>query len=72
MGVYDTTLLARWLPLAIFVEKLAKYQFRRDTTPGDLSGENLGIQYDILRIEELYHEYLSLLKPIFKDLPFNN
>ena len=31
--------------------------------------ENLGIQYDIISIESVFDEYLSTLKPIFKDLP---
>ncbi len=33
--------------------------------------ENLGIQYDIIKIEDVYHEYMETLKPIFGDMPFN-
>ena len=33
--------------------------------------ENLGIQYNIIKIEDVYKEYIDVLKPIFGDLPFN-
>lgn len=33
--------------------------------------ENLGITYHILPIEDIYHEILNTLDPIFQDLPFN-
>jgi len=33
--------------------------------------KTLGIQYDIISIEEIYKTYVSTLQPIFKDLPFN-
>ncbi len=33
--------------------------------------ENLGIQYDIVNIKDIYEQFSASLKPIFKDLPFN-
>ena len=33
--------------------------------------ETLGIQYDIIHIEDIYKSYMSKLEPIFGDLPFN-
>ncbi len=33
--------------------------------------ENLGIQYDIIPIKEIYNEYLQKLEPLFGGLPFN-
>ena len=33
--------------------------------------ENLGIQYDIVPIKNIYKSYLKELKPFFGDLPFN-
>ncbi|MEZ4898107.1 MAG: NAD+ synthase [Saprospiraceae bacterium] len=33
--------------------------------------ENLGIQYDIIPIGNIYQSYLDVLKPYFGDLPFN-
>ncbi len=33
--------------------------------------ENLGIEYDIINIKEVYDQYRSTLKPLFGDLPFN-
>lgn len=33
--------------------------------------ENLGIQYDIVAIKDIYEQFDQALKPIFKDLPFN-
>lgn len=33
--------------------------------------ENLGIQYDIIPIEDIYHSYLDKLKPHFFGFPFN-
>lgn len=33
--------------------------------------KNLGIEYDIINIKEVYDEYRSTLKPLFGDLPFN-
>lgn len=33
--------------------------------------ENLGIQYDIVPIKNIYKSYLKELKPLFGDLPFN-
>ena len=33
--------------------------------------ENLGIQYDIVPIKNIYKSFTKELKPLFKDLPFN-
>lgn len=33
--------------------------------------ENLGIKYDIIKIEESFESVLHLLKPVFKNLPFD-
>ncbi len=33
--------------------------------------ENLGIQYDIVAIKDIYEQFETALKPIFKNLPFN-
>ena len=33
--------------------------------------KNLGIQYDIVRIEDVFESYTDTLQPIFGDLPFN-
>jgi len=33
--------------------------------------ENLGIEYDIVNIKDVYDQYRSTLKPLFGDLPFN-
>jgi NAD+ synthase (glutamine-hydrolysing) len=32
--------------------------------------ENLGNPYDIVRINDIYHQFTTTLSPIFKDLPF--
>jgi len=33
--------------------------------------KNIGIQYDIIAIEEVYQKYMQQLKPLYGDLPFN-
>ena len=33
--------------------------------------KNIGIQYDIITIEEVYKVYMQQLKPLYGDLPFN-
>ena len=33
--------------------------------------DNLGIDYEIIKIENIYKEFIENLKPIFKDKPFN-
>jgi NAD+ synthase (glutamine-hydrolysing) len=33
--------------------------------------KNIGIQYDIITIEEVYQVYMQQLKPLYGDLPFN-
>ncbi|MEE9372064.1 MAG: NAD+ synthase [Saprospiraceae bacterium] len=33
--------------------------------------ENLGIQYDLIKISDIYHSFKTELYPVFGDLPFN-
>jgi len=40
-------------------------------TDAERLSKNLSNPYDILPIENIYHSFLSTLKPLFKDLPFN-
>lgn len=48
-------------------------QFSSDHSVNDARAlaENLGIQYDIITIKEVYDAFLGKLTPIFNDLPFN-
>lgn len=48
-------------------------QFSSDHSVNDAVAlaENLGIQYDIIAIKDMYDAYLEKLSPIFGDLPFN-
>lgn len=48
-------------------------QFSSDHSVEDakLLAENLGIQYDIIPIKNIYDSYMKALTPIFGDLPFN-
>ena len=48
-------------------------QFSSDHSINDAKAlaEKFGMPYDIVPIESVYHSYLDLLKPIFKDQPFN-
>ena len=48
-------------------------QFSSDHSVNDAVAlaENLGIQYDIIPIKDMYDSYLEKLSPIFGDLPFN-
>lgn len=48
-------------------------QFSSDHSVDDAVAlaENLGIEYDIVAIKEMYDGFDKALKPIFKDLPFN-
>ena len=48
-------------------------QFSSDHSVNDAVAlaENLGIQYDIIAIKDMYDSYLEKLSPIFGDLPFN-
>lgn len=48
-------------------------QFSSDHSVNDAKAlaENLGVQYDIIEIKEMYDSYLTALAPIFKDAPFN-
>ncbi|MCL4164049.1 UNVERIFIED_CONTAM: hypothetical protein GTU68_004195, partial [Idotea baltica] len=48
-------------------------QFSSDHSVDDARhlAENLGIQYDIIAIKDVYDAFLGKLSPIFKDAPFN-
>jgi len=48
-------------------------QFSSDHSVNDAKAlaENLGIQYDIIAIKDVYDAFLEKLSPIFKDAPFN-
>lgn len=48
-------------------------QFSSDHSVDDAVAlaKNLGIQYDIIAIKDMYDAYLDKLSPIFGDLPFN-
>ena len=48
-------------------------QFSSDHSVNDAVAlaENLGIQYDIIPIKDMYESYLEKLSPLFGDLPFN-
>ncbi len=48
-------------------------QFSSDHSVNDARqlAENLGIQYDIIAIKDIYEQYMLSLKPIFGELPFN-
>ena len=48
-------------------------QFSSDHSVNDARtlAENLGIQYDIIEIKDVYDAFLGKLSPIFKDAPFN-
>jgi NAD+ synthase (glutamine-hydrolysing) len=68
--------------LALACEALGKENVRAILMPSPYStshsvddavklSENLGNPYDIIKIEDIYEEFLDTLKPIFKDLPFS-
>ncbi len=48
-------------------------QFSSDHSVSDSIklAENLGIQYDIIKIEDIYKAYMHELEPLFSGLPFN-
>ncbi len=48
-------------------------QFSSDHSVDDAKvlAENLGIQWDIVPIKDIFSQFENTLKPVFKDLPFN-
>lgn len=48
-------------------------QFSSDHSVNDAKAlaENLGVEYDIVKIQDIYEVYMKTLEPQFKDLPFN-
>jgi NAD+ synthase (glutamine-hydrolysing) len=68
--------------LALACEALGKENVRAILMPSQYStthsisdaeqlSKNLGIQYDIIPIKNIYDSFLSTLKPVFENLPFN-
>jgi NAD+ synthase (glutamine-hydrolysing) len=68
--------------LALACEALGKENVRAILMPSPYStshsvddavklSENLGNPYDIVKIKDIYEQFLTTLKPIFKDLPFS-
>lgn len=49
----------------------SQYSSQHSVDDAVLLAQNLGVQYDIIPIEENYKSFESSLKPYFKDLPFN-
>ncbi len=76
-GGIDSALVAVLATRALGKENvrvlLMPSQFSSDHSVNDARelAENLGIQYDIIEIEDIYKQYESTLEPYFKDMPFN-
>ena len=68
-----TVLAARALGPENIRVLLMPSQFSSDHSVDDSIklAENLGIQYDILPIEDIYHKILGTIKPLLGDRPFN-
>lgn len=49
----------------------SEYSSSHSVADAEQLSKNLGNPYDIVPIKEVYNSFLSLLKPIFKDLPFS-
>ena len=47
------------------------YSTEHSVNDAEQLSQNLDNPYDIIRIDTIYEEFLSTLKPIFKDLPFS-
>ncbi len=76
-GGIDSALVAVLATRALGKENvrvlLMPSQFSSDHSVNDARelAENLGIQYDIIEIEDIYKQYENTLDPYFKDMPFN-
>lgn len=68
-----TVLAARALGSENVRVLLMPSQFSSDHSVNDAVAlaENLGIQYDIIAIKDIYESFIDKLAPIFGDLPFN-
>ncbi len=49
----------------------SQYSTPHSVSDAELLSKNLGNRYDVVPITAVYDEFLSTLKPIFKDLPFS-
>jgi len=47
------------------------YSTGHSVSDAEQLSKNLGNPYDIIPIKEIYDSFISTLKPVFKDLPFN-
>jgi NAD+ synthase (glutamine-hydrolysing) len=48
----------------------SEYSSGHSVSDAEALSKNLGNEYDIVPIKEVYNAFLTTLKPIFKDLPF--
>ena len=49
----------------------SEYSSDHSVSDAEALSKNLGNEYDIIPIKEVYNAFLTTLKPIFKDLPFS-
>lgn len=49
----------------------SEYSSSHSVSDAELLSKNLGNEYDIVAIKNVYDAFLATLKPIFKDLPFS-
>ena len=49
----------------------SEYSSSHSVSDAEALSKNLGNDYDIVPIKEIYNSFLATLKPIFKDLPFS-
>ena len=49
----------------------SEYSSSHSVTDAEALSKNLGNEYDIVAIKEVYDSFLTTLKPLFKDLPFS-
>ncbi|MFI5130083.1 MAG: NAD+ synthase [Chitinophagales bacterium] len=48
----------------------SQYSSSHSVSDAELLSKNLGNPYDIIPIKNIYESFLTMLKPVFKDLPF--
>ncbi|MEO8721112.1 MAG: NAD+ synthase [Ginsengibacter sp.] len=49
----------------------SEFSTSHSVSDAEILSKNLGNQYDIISIRNIYREFLSALKPVFEELPFN-
>jgi NAD+ synthase (glutamine-hydrolysing) len=49
----------------------SQYSTSHSVNDAEQLSANLGNKYDVISIRNIYDSFLSILKPVFKDLPFN-